>query len=44
MRKSDNFIIGPKEKLVEAIKSGKTEEAMRHANDLHEMFWGIHDA
>lgn len=44
MRRRDNFIIGPKEKLIEAIKSGKTEEALRQVNDLYEMFRRVHDS
>ena len=43
MRRRDNFTIGPKEKLIEAIKSGKTEEALRHVDELYEMFRGMHD-
>lgn len=43
MRRRDNFLIGPKEKLIEAIKSGRTEEALRFVNDLYEMFRGMHD-
>ncbi len=43
MRRRDDFLIGPKEKLIEAIKSGKTEEALRYAHDLYEMFRGMHD-
>jgi hypothetical protein len=43
MRRRDDFIIGPKEKLIEAIQSGKTEEALRNTNDLYEMFRGMHD-
>jgi hypothetical protein len=43
MARKDNFAIGPKEKLIEAIKSGKTEEALRYADELYEMFRGMHD-
>jgi hypothetical protein len=43
MRRRDNFTIGPKEKLIGAIKSGKTEEALRYADELYEMFRGMHD-
>jgi hypothetical protein len=43
MRRRDNFIKGPKEKLIEAIKSGKTEKALGYVNDLYEMFRGMHD-
>jgi hypothetical protein len=43
MRRREDFLIGPKEKLIEAIKSGKTEESLRFVNDLYEMFRGMHD-
>jgi hypothetical protein len=43
MRRRHDFTMGPKEKLIEAIKSGKTEEALRYTNDLYEMFRGMHD-
>jgi hypothetical protein len=43
MKRRDDFLMGPKEKLIEAIKSGKTEEALRSVNDLYEMFRGMHD-
>lgn len=43
MRRRYDFTIGPKEKLIEAIKSGKTEEALKYVNDLYEMFRGMHD-
>ena len=43
MKRRDEFLIGPKEKLIEAIKSGKTEEALEYTNDLYEMFRGMHD-
>ncbi len=43
MRRRGNFIKGPKEKLIEAIKSGKTEKALGYVNDLYEMFRGMHD-
>lgn len=43
MRRRNNFLVGPKEKLIEAIKSGKTEEARRYVNDLYEMFRGMQE-
>ena len=43
MRRRDNFIMGPKGKLIEAIKSGRTEKALGYVNDLYEMFRGMHD-
>ncbi len=43
MRERDDFIIGPKEKLISAIKARNTEEALRYANELYEMFRGMHD-
>lgn len=41
--KREEFTVGPKEKLMETIKSGKTEEALQYANDLYEMFRSMHD-
>jgi len=41
--KRDDFTIGPKEKLIEAIQSGKTQEALQYVNELYEMFRGMHD-
>jgi hypothetical protein len=43
MKRRDDFTTGPKERLVESIKSGKTAEALRYASDLYEMFRGMHD-
>ena len=43
MKRRDDFTIGPKEKLIEAIKSGKTEEALKYVSDLYELFRGMHD-
>ena len=43
MKTRDDFLIGPKEKSIEAIKSGKTGEALRSVNKLYEMFRGMHD-
>jgi hypothetical protein len=43
MRRRDDFTIGPKEKLMDAIRSGKTEEALAYVNELYEMFRGMHD-
>jgi hypothetical protein len=43
MKRRDNLTIGPKEKMIDAIKSGKTEEALRHVDELYEMFRGMHD-
>jgi hypothetical protein len=43
MKKRDNFTVGPKEKLIKAIKSGKTKEALSYVNELYEMFRGMHD-
>jgi hypothetical protein len=44
MARGDDFPIGPKEKAVEAIKAGKTEEALGHLNDVYEQFHALHDA
>ncbi len=43
MKRRDDFLIGPKERLIEAIKSEETEEALRCVKDLYEMFRGMHD-
>lgn len=40
----EDFLFGPKEKAVEAIKTGKTEEALRYLNDVYEQFHALHDA
>lgn len=44
MARRDDFLIGPKEKAVEALKAGKTEEALGHLNDVYEQFHALHDA
>ena len=43
MKRRDDFLIGPKERLIGAIKSGNKEEALQYANQLYEMFRGMHD-
>jgi hypothetical protein len=40
----DDFLVGPKEKAIEAIKAGKTQEALGYLNDVHEQFHALHDA
>ena len=44
MVRRDDFLIGPKEKATEAIKAGRTEEALRYLDDVHEQFHKLHDA
>jgi hypothetical protein len=44
MARRDDFLIGPKEKAVEAIRAGKTEEALGYLNDVYEQFHALHDA
>ena len=44
MARRDDFLIGPKEKAVEAIKAGKTQEALGYLNDVNEQFHKLHDA
>ena len=44
MARRDDFQIGPKEKAAEAIKAGKTEEALGYLNDVYEQFHALHDA
>lgn len=43
MKRRGDFNIGPKEKLINAIKSGETEEALNYTHELYEMFRGMHD-
>jgi hypothetical protein len=42
--KRDDFLKGPKEKAVEAIKAGRTEEALGYLGDVYEQFHKLHDA
>jgi hypothetical protein len=44
MVRRDDFLMGPKEKAVEAIRAGKTEEALRCLNEVYEQFHALHDA
>jgi hypothetical protein len=44
MVRRDDFLIGPKEKAIEAIKEGKTNEALGYLNDVHEQSHKLHDA
>ena len=44
MVRRDDFLVGPREKAVEAIKAGKTEEALRYLNEVYEQFHALHDA
>jgi hypothetical protein len=44
MARRDDFLIGPKEKAVEAIKAGKTKEALGYLNEVYEQFHALHDA
>jgi len=44
MVRRDDFLIGPKEKAVEAIKAGRTEEALGYLNEVHEQSHKLHDA
>ena len=44
MVQRDDFLIGPREKAVEAIKAGKTEQALGYLNDVYEQFHKLHDA
>ncbi len=44
MARRDDFLIGPKEKAVQAIRAGKTEEALGYLNDVYEQFHALHDA
>jgi len=44
MVRRDDFLVGPKEKAVEAIKAGRTQEALGYLNDVNEQFHKLHDA
>jgi len=44
MARRDDFLVGPKEKAVEAIKEGKTEQALSCLNDVYKQFHALHDA
>ena len=44
MKRRDDFLIGPKEKAAEAIKAGKTEDALKYLDEVHEQFHGLHDS
>jgi hypothetical protein len=40
----DDFLEGPREKAMESIKAGKTQEALGYLNDVYEQFHALHDA
>jgi hypothetical protein len=44
MTRRDDFLRGPMEKGIEAIRAGRTEEALGHLNDVQEQFHKLHDA
>ena len=44
MARRDDFLVGPKEKAVEAIKEGKTKQALSYLNDVYKQFHALHDA
>ncbi len=43
MVRRDDFLVGPREKAVRAVKAGKTEEALAHLDDVYEQFHRLHD-
>jgi hypothetical protein len=43
MKNREDLAKGPKEKAIEAIKAGKTEEALKYLNETYEMFRRPHD-
>jgi hypothetical protein len=43
MARRDDFLIGRKEKAVEAIKAGKTKEALGYLNEVYEQFHALPD-
>lgn len=44
MKRRDDFLVGPREKAMEAIRAGKTKEALGYLNDVYEQFHALHDA
>lgn len=44
MKRRNDFLIGPREKAIEAIKTGKTEEALDYLDKVYEQFHALHDA
>ena len=43
MIRRDDFLMGPREKATEAMKAGKTKEALRFLDDVYEQFHRLHD-
>jgi hypothetical protein len=43
-KRRDDFLVGPREKGIEAIKAGKTEEAIKYLNEVSEQFHRLHDS
>jgi hypothetical protein len=43
-KRRDDFLIGPKEKAIEAIQAGKKEEAIKYLNEVSEQFHRLHDS
>lgn len=43
MTSRNDFLIGPKERAIEAIRTGKTEEAIEYLNSLDELRHSLHD-
>jgi hypothetical protein len=39
----DDLNVGPREKAIEAIKAGKTEEALKYLDEAYEQFHYLHD-
>ena len=44
IKRRDDFLIGPKEKAIEAIKAGKTQEALKYLDIVAEQFRRLHDS
>ena len=44
MRMRNDLVAGPREKAREAIKAGKTEEALKYLDQVYEQFHGLHDS
>lgn len=43
-KRRDDFLVGPREKAIEAIKSGNSEEAIKNLNIVSEQFHRLHDS
>jgi hypothetical protein len=44
MKRRDDLLVGPKEKAIEAIKAGKTEEALKYLEQACEQYRALHNS